>query len=160
MTHEEERPSRVILWIFGAVAVAATAIALVIVGFTGDSGGKQVSARPAAPPPAAPPAPTTVVEPPCRAAPSGVVAAITAAFTDGEQLNNVQAVNAPQDMTYVGGNITRGGEVLSHADVWLVQHGKIYALSSDARRRTLLPDGRDVASAGDEYGTAVQACVA
>jgi len=32
------------------------------------------------------------------------------------------------------------------------------ALSGDARRRTSLPDGRDFATAGDDYGIAVQDC--
>jgi hypothetical protein len=41
----------------------------------------------------------------------------------------------------------------------VVANGVFYALLSDARRRTLLPNGRDFASAGDEFGSALQQCV-
>ena len=73
---------------------------------------------------------------------------------------NAQSVTAPGDMTYIGGNIEAADGVRTpRADVWLVRHGAVFALSSDARRRTLLPDGSDFASAGDEYGVAVIDCV-
>ncbi|MGY1865267.1 hypothetical protein [Nocardia gipuzkoensis] len=53
----------------------------------------------------------------------------------------------------------QGTRKVSSADVWIVDGPAVYALSSDARRRTTLPDGRQVASAGDNYGTKVQGCV-
>jgi len=72
-------------------------------------------------------------------------------------------VNGPGNLIYVGGNIIGSdGTKESSADVWLVKDEGIYvvyALSRDARQRTTWPDGRDLASAGDQYGSAVQDCV-
>lgn len=97
---------------------------------------------------------------PCDPAPSAIVDLINASFTTGERLTDAQSVTSIKDMTCLGGNIEfANGVRVSSADVWVVQHGAVFALSSDARRRTLLPVGRDIASAGDEYGAAVQECV-
>ncbi|BBY43236.1 hypothetical protein [Mycolicibacterium celeriflavum] len=87
----------------------------------------------------------------CQEAPPDIVAAISEAFTGGERLVSAQAVYAPGGI-YVGGNIDANGQRVSSGDVWIAQRGQVFALSSDARRRTLFPDGRDFASAGDEYG--------
>ncbi|MCV7230647.1 hypothetical protein [Mycolicibacterium komossense] len=106
---------------------------------------------------AAPPPPAAA---PCSQAPAGFVDLINKSFTGGETLGNAQSVTGPKDMVYVGGNILHGSELISSGDVWLAQHGALYALSSDARKRTLLPDGRDLASAGDQYGSALVDCVA
>lgn len=84
---------------------------------------------------------------------------INAAFTDGEELVNSQSVDGPDSMTYIGGNIDKAGSRESSGDVWLLSDGVLYALSSDARRRTMLPDGRDLASAGDDYGSELINCV-
>lgn len=95
----------------------------------------------------------------CKSAPTAVVAMINAAFTDGEELVNSQSVDGPDSMTYIGGNIDKAGSRESSGDVWLLSDGVLYALSSDARRRTMLPDGRDLASAGDDYGSELINCV-
>ena len=98
--------------------------------------------------------------PGCDTASPEVVDAITRAFTEAATLSSPQMVESPDGLVYVGGNIdSPAGERLSNDDVWLVKDGSLFALSGDARRRTSLPDGRGFASAGDEYGTAVQECV-
>jgi hypothetical protein len=64
-------------------------------------------------------------------------------------------------MVVVGGNIFDAtGEKESSQDSWVMNSGIVYALTSDARRHTLLTDGRDVL--GDrwsEYNDAVGRCV-
>ncbi|MGQ4619092.1 hypothetical protein [Nocardia sp. R7R-8] len=98
----------------------------------------------------------------CQPAPSGVVATISAAFSDpSNTLADTFAVSAPGGLVYVGANIMQGTTKVSSADVWVTQRGSVYSLSGDARRRTTLPDGRKVlnASAGDDFGTQVQDCV-
>lgn len=96
----------------------------------------------------------------CEQVPPHIVDIINAAFTEDAHLSSPQAVNAPTGLIYVGGNIDdSSGNRVSNDDVWLVQNGAVFALSGDARRRTSLPDGRDYASAGDEYGAAAQECV-
>jgi hypothetical protein len=96
----------------------------------------------------------------CVEAPSAIVEMINAAFTDGERLEHTQAVNAPNDMTYVGGNIFGAdGTKESSQDTWLVSNGALHALTSDARRRTMLPDGRDVDPAWGQYNAQVNRCV-
>jgi len=106
-------------------------------------------------------APTAGATPgiPCKEAPSTIVSIINATFTGGEHLENTKSVIGLHDLVYVGGNIMAGAQRASSGDVWVVQHGGIYSLSSDARKRTLLPDGRDLASAGDQYGSAVIDCI-
>lgn len=128
------------------------------------SGGHTTYVTPSARPPSAATAtsasPSATAAPiACQPAPAALVQLINAAFTDGEQLDHPAAVNGPNDATYIAGDITKAKEVVSHADVWLSQHGALFALSSDARKRTILADGRDIAYAGDEYGSAAQACI-
>ena len=102
----------------------------------------------------------TVASAGCTEAPANIVDIINAAFTEDAHLTNPQAVSAPTGLIYVGGNIDDStGNRVSNDDVWLVHNGAVFALSGDARRRTSLADGRDYASAGDEYGSAVQECV-
>lgn len=112
-------------------------------------------------PPASTPEPVVAapVSSACGPAPVALVELINQSFTGGEQLARATAVNAPRDMVYIAGDIEAGGQRVSSADVWLYQHGAILALSSDARKRTMFADGRDFASAGDEYGTAAQDCI-
>lgn len=94
---------------------------------------------------ATPVAPMPTPEAHCKDAPSGVVAVIDAAFTDGEHLENTQAIDLPKAMTIIGGNIVNSaGKRVSSQDSWLFSDGAVYALTSDARRRTMLPDGRDL----------------
>lgn len=146
--------------------IAAIAAGMLLAGCGGKSSTEeQLSASASAEMSSSKPAPafipsTAAPATNCIQAPPVLVEAINAAFTGGETIDNAQAVNAPSDMTYIGGNILSGTEVISNRDVWLAQNGAIYALSSDARRRTTLPDGRDIASAGDEYGGAVIDCLA
>ena len=99
----------------------------------------------------------------CKEAPSAVVEIINASFTNGEHLEHAQAVEGPQTMTYVGGNIfDPSGTKLSSQDSWVLSDGVVYALTSDARRHTVLLDGRDLeAHFWDwaEYNDAVGKCV-
>ncbi|MDN4519601.1 hypothetical protein QYF68_17520 [Mycolicibacterium austroafricanum] len=86
---------------------------------------------------------------------------ITAAFTNGEHLENMQSVTGPSGMVIVGGNIVDpDGTRVSSADSWVMSGGAIYGLSSDARRHTLVPDGRDLISGSwATYNDAVGECV-
>lgn len=92
------------------------------------------------------PKPTAQPEPlACHEAPSVIVETINAAFTNGEHLEHAQSVNGSHAETYVGGNIVdAGGTELSTQDSWVLSNGVVYALTSDARRHTTLPDGRDL----------------
>ncbi|CKH13029.1 hypothetical protein PXH78_09280 [Mycolicibacterium smegmatis] len=96
----------------------------------------------------------------CEEAPAKWVEAINWSFTKDEHLTDAKVVTTPDGALYIGGNIVdSSGTKVSSADVWLLD-GALWALSSDARKRTVLPDGRDLGvSAGDEYGSAVQDCV-
>lgn len=86
---------------------------------------------------------------------------INAAFTDGEHLENMQSVSGPSGMVIVGGNIVDpSGKRVSSADSWVMSGGAIYGLSSDARRHTLVPDGRDLIPGNwATYNDAVGECV-
>lgn len=100
----------------------------------------------------------------CHEAPQRIVDMIDAAFTDpGEHLEHAQAVDGPQSMVYVGGNIFDStGQKVSSQDTWVMSNGQLYALTSDARRRTLLPDGRDLEAhywTWTDYNDAVGKCV-
>lgn len=90
-------------------------------------------------------APVTAVPvtvPGCDPAPADAVATISAAFTDpADTLADAFAVTTPGGVVYVGANIMQGTMKVSSADVWLVDGPAVLALSSDARRRTTLPDG-------------------
>jgi len=122
----------------------------------------------------APAAPTTSAAPPpaavapfrpmpCHPAPQQIVAIINAAFVDGQHLEHAQAIDGPRATTIVGGNIfDAAGDKESSQDSWVVFNGGVYALSGDSRRRTLLPDGRDLEPIvwdWPEYNDAVGACV-
>lgn len=96
----------------------------------------------------------------CHTAPSAIVDIITASFTNGEQLANAQSIDAPRAMTLVGGDIVGAdGSRISSRDAWLVSGGAVYAITSDARRHTLLPDGRDVFEDWQEYNAELSNCV-
>lgn len=86
---------------------------------------------------------------------------INAAFTNGEHLENMQSVSGPSGMVIIGGNIVdTAGTRVSSADSWLMSGGAIYGLSSDARRHTLVPDGRDLIPGNwATYNDAVGECV-
>ncbi|PZT93644.1 MAG: hypothetical protein DI630_26760 [Gordonia sp. (in: high G+C Gram-positive bacteria)] len=119
--------------------------------------------------PAAPPAVrTTITGPaqvPCETAPDAYVAVIEASLTDSSlSLANLQSLTAPGGLLYIGADIMRGEERESSQDTWVVDDDVVMALSSSANEFTILPDGRDLldvtVSAGDEYGSALQNCVA
>lgn len=127
----------------------------------------RISPIPITPQPA-----TSVVVPPenvnppaaaagCDQAPAKIVDMINASFTNGEHLEMTQSVRGPSGTVIVGGNIMDpDGTKVSSSDSWLMSGGAIYGLSSDARRHTLVPDGRDVL--GDNwptYNDAVGECV-
>lgn len=170
--------ARVKAWLVGlslkwkiVLAVVAVFVVLGVIekGFLEHWGEGAVSAEPTTsrtrtfsapvPTPAPVAVPAAPSSPACGPAPVALVELINQSFTGGEQLARATAVNAPRDMVYIAGDIEAGGQRVSSADVWLYQHGAILALSSDARKRTMFADGRDFASAGDEYGTAAQDCI-
>lgn len=64
-------------------------------------------------------------------------------------------------MVIVGGNIVDPtGMRVSSADSWRMSGGAIYGLSSDARRHTLVSDGRDLIPGNwATYNDAVGECV-
>lgn len=117
---------------------------------------------PPPPTPAPPAGPVPSAGPGCGEAPSRIVEMINAAFTNGEHLENMQSVSGPSGMVIVGGNIVdASGTRVSSADSWMMSDGAIYGLSSDARRHTLLPDGRDLIPGNwATYNDAVGECVA
>lgn len=88
---------------------------------------------------------------------------VDASFTGGEHLEHAQAIDGPEDETYVAGNIFGpDGKKESSQDTWVLHGGVLYSLTSDARKRTLLPDGRDVAAVEfnwPEFTDKVNECV-
>lgn len=117
-----------------------------------------------APPPAAR-STQTVSQLPCEVPPELYVSMIEAMLIDSSlSLANLQALSAPGGLVYIGADIMRGEERESSQDTWVVEDDVVYALSSSANEFTVLPDGRDLLdvniSAGDEYGSALQNCVA
>ena len=111
--------------------------------------------------PAAALAATTATDVACKDAPDKTVKLIEAALTtSGQTLANAQAVEAG-DVIYIGANIMEGEKREHSAEVWASKGAAVYALSSNARKSTSLPDGRKIlgANAGDQYGAAVQQCV-
>jgi hypothetical protein len=139
--------------------VAAIAAMMLLAG-CGNSSEKPSQSTPMlSRPPAAAPS-QTARTPSCSPAPAAIVDMINAAFTNGEHLEHAQSVEAPKAVTFVGGNIFGAdGTKASSQDAWLVSGGQVYALSSDARRRTLLPDGRDLATDWPTYSDEVGTCV-
>lgn len=93
----------------------------------------------------------------CDETPARIVEMIDAAFTNGQHLEDVQALDGPRASIYVGGNIVNAaGERESSHNAWLYANGQIYALTKDARRDTLFTDGRDLAPAdffSDDFAT-------
>lgn len=81
----------------------------------------------------------------CDEAPARLVELIDAGFTDGQHLEDVQALDGRRASTYIAGNIyTAEGVRDSSHNAWLYVNGEIYALTKDARRDTLFTDGRDL----------------
>ena len=110
--------------------------------------------------PAGPPTPVPAAGPGCDEAPARIVEMINAAFANGEHLENMQSVSGPSGMVIVGANIVDpSGTRVSSADSWVMSGGAIYGLSSDARRHTLVPDGRDLIPDWPTFNDAVGECV-
>ncbi|RDB46179.1 hypothetical protein DVB87_19610, partial [Tsukamurella tyrosinosolvens] len=85
---------------------------------------------------------------------------IEAALQDGLTLGPAFAETSPKGDVYIGANILRGTDRISSADVWVYRNGSPFALSSDARSKSSIADGRKLGlSAGDDTGTKVQGCV-
>lgn len=102
----------------------------------------------------------------CRRATPEQTELIAAALNTGLTLGPSFVETSPDGDVYVGANIMRGEERVSSADVWVLRNRQPYALSSDARSRSALADGRKLVdsgkrklSAGDQYGAKVQDCV-
>jgi len=153
--------------ILGGVAVAVL-IAVAVIGIVTSSGGEKsahtTTATKSMNEPIFIPKPSTLapVSIPCRPAPPVLVDIINGSFTSGEHLEHMQAVHAPE-ATYVGGNIFDStGRKVSSQDTWAELDGAMFAITSDARRRTLLPDGRHfpgIEREWPEYNAAVSKCV-
>lgn len=96
----------------------------------------------------------------CGEAPAKVLDVINASFTNGEHLENAQSIPGPSGMVIVGGNITApGGDRVSSQDSWVMSNATVYALTSDARRHTMLPDGRRLIDNWSDFNDAVGRCV-
>lgn len=150
----------------GAVALAALLVLGIVTSETPDdteSAEPATTREPTNPTQTARALPTMQpISPPCRPAPPVLVDMINSLFTSGEHLEHTQSVHAP-DATYIGGNIIGAdGRKVSSQDTWVELDGAIFAITSDARRRTLAPDGRDLAGIDMEwptYNAAVNECV-
>lgn len=147
----------------GRLSAAAICVALILTGCGGESRSPNHTATPSGPVFIPRTEQPTVAPLACRPAPDGLVDTIDAAFTGGEHLEHAQAVGAPNGVTYVGGNIMDAvGKKLSSQDTWALVGGDLYALTSDARRRTAVPDGRDLRVHyldWSKYSDAVNRCV-
>ncbi len=118
-----------------------------------------------APPPPAARSTQTMSQLPCEIPAEAYVSMIEFSLIDSSlSLTNLQSLTAPGGLVYVGADIMRGDERESSQDTWVIKDDVPYALSSSANEFTVLPDGRDLLdvniSAGDEYGSALQNCVA
>lgn len=94
----------------------------------------------------------------CDEAPARIVDIINASFTNGQQLGEGVALDGPKASTYVAGNIyTADGQRDSSHNAWVFQNGAVFALTKDARRDTMLADGRDLVPvdffSGDDWST-------
>jgi hypothetical protein len=109
--------------------------------------------------PIAPPVATSTAAPVvarCDEAPAVIIDMINAGFTDGQYLEDVQAVNGPKASTYIAGNVmSADGERDSSHEAWVYSDGKVYALTKNARRDSLFTDGTDLFPEffSDEYVT-------
>ncbi|WP_019204603.1 hypothetical protein [Tsukamurella sp. 1534] len=96
----------------------------------------------------------------CRRADEAQVSLVAAALNPGLTLGPAFSEDSPAGDTYIGANIMRGTERISSADVWVFHNGSPFSLSSDARSRSSIIDGRKLRlSAGDPAGSKVQDCV-
>lgn len=96
------------------------------------------------------------ITPTCSQAPAAAVEAINATLLPGEHLEHAQTIDVP--FTLVGANIVdaSGTRVSSH-DSWIIWHGKVFGLSSDAWQRS--GDGRDLIDGWSEFNDVVGECV-
>lgn len=163
-------PLGYVVWgAFGVVAVALIASAVAPRGPKAaappDTTDAPTSTSPPETLPPSPPTTRPAETVTCQPADPIDVAAINAGFRgDADHLGPaVMAVDPRTRARYVAADIlTADGSLHSSRDVWLFDGAVAYALSSGARSNSILPDGRRLGpfSAGDDYGVAVQACVA
>jgi hypothetical protein len=146
--------------------IAAVAAALTLAGCSGMAGTDttRTITSPPGEPVFIPKTPTMEpVAAACAPAPTALVDTIDQLFTGGEHLEHAQAVAGPNDATYIGGNIVDAtGRKVSSQDTWVKLGSGVFALTSDARSRTLAPDGRDldgIYMEWPDYNTAVSECV-
>lgn len=165
---EQKKRNLRYLAIIGVIIVAIVVVSIIV---NGQSDSEEDANRGAATTTAAAPvtseaeAPavqtTAAAQASCRPAPDQLTTIIASSLNDsGLSLGPAFVVSAPGGLTYVGANIMRGDTKESSADVWVEKDGAVFALSGSAREYSLLPDGRRItdASAGDDYGIAVQNC--
>lgn len=99
----------------------------------------------------------------CKTPAQSIIDQIDASFIEADRhLEDVFMVYGRKDVAYIGANIMdSAGTRVSSADIWAQSDGMLFSLSSDARKRTALPDGRKLLdiSAGDEFGSAVSDCI-
>lgn len=129
----------------------------------------------ATPPPATTAPPTTAAalatsttiaptSPGCEPATPTEVQVIEAGLTGkAKRLGEAFAAVDAQRRRIISANMYPAtGDRMSSADVWIIADGKIYALSSDARKSSSFPDGRQLPgnpSAGDEISFQLQGCI-
>ncbi|WP_255788225.1 hypothetical protein [Mycobacteroides abscessus] len=95
----------------------------------------------------------------CKEVPARIVEIIDAQFTNGEHLAHAQSVDGTHAETFVGGNIFRGDLKVSSQDTWVLHNGVVYSLTSDARRHSMLRDGRNIATDWSDFSAVVGECV-
>lgn len=95
----------------------------------------------------------------CKEAPERVVDIINSQFTNGEHLAHAQSVEGTNAETFVGGNIMSGETKVSSQNTWVLRNGAVFALTSNARRYTMLPDGRKLVTDWSDFNAMVSECV-
>jgi hypothetical protein len=91
----------------------------------------------------------------CQEAPAKIVDVINSGFTDGQHLEDAQALDGPDASTYVAGSIIRpDGSPDASYEAWIYLKGVAYVLTENARVLGRFREGRDVAPIdfySDEY---------
>jgi hypothetical protein len=115
-----------------------------------------------APPPAPVAATTTTARPGCNDALPEVVTAITSTLIGDAKKIGKAFMLEENNRQYVGANVyDAAGKELSTGDVWIIEKGKVYSLSTGARTHSNAADGRelpDKPSAGVGLGRFVAGC--
>lgn len=107
------------------------------------------------------PVPTTMPAG-CEKAPDRIVQTIKSSLKDPAwSIANAYTVKGDNGLTYVSATILLGGDRKHSAETWAEREGVVFSLSSNAREKSRLADGRKLlsASAGDDDGYRSHQCV-